>query len=67
MDTVVVQQFMKTKVTIEMNVCDFKKLADFLTDHETEIATHTEDYGDLWGLFESVYEEHPVCRRAISD
>ena len=50
----------KTTVTIEIPVRGFKDLADFLTDHESDIANNINDFGALGELYKSVYEDEPV-------
>ena len=48
------------KVTIELSIEDFKRLADYLITHEYDIAAKINDFADLRGLFVAVYESEPV-------
>jgi hypothetical protein len=50
---------MAVKVNIDLSVKVYKKLADFLTEHETEIANKVDDFHMLRDLFVVVYEEEP--------
>ena len=48
---------MAAKVNIQLSVRDFKKLTEFLSCHEYQIAINENDYGDLAGLFYEVFEQ----------
>jgi len=48
-----------TKVQIELSLTHFKKLANYLEVHESDIADDINDYGDLLGVFVTVFEEEP--------
>lgn len=50
---------MATKVTLEMTGRQFKRLADYLDSHESDIAHHLDDYQELEDLFEIVFESKP--------
>ncbi len=50
---------MAAKVTLEMSVSNYKKLADFLDGHEYEIATEVDAYAELSELFELVFGKEP--------
>jgi len=50
------------KVTIELTVKEFKHLAEFLTDHESDIALCVNDFKSLTGLFLAVFEDDPESR-----
>jgi len=51
---------MAAKVTLEMSVRNFKKLADFLEGHECDIAMQIDAYGELSELFELVFGQKPT-------
>ena len=48
---------MAAKVTLEMSIRNFKKLAEFLDRHEREIAVQENAYGELAELFELVFDQ----------
>lgn len=53
---------MAAKVTIELSVRGFKKLADYLSSHEADIAWEENDFGMLRDVFITVFEEEPSKR-----
>ena len=50
---------MGAKVTLEMSISCYKKLADFLTAHEWEITVGENAYGELRELFILVFDVEP--------
>lgn len=50
---------MPPMVKIELRVRGFAKLAQYLADHESDIANDENDFGDLRDLYVAVYEEEP--------
>ena len=42
-----------------MYIRDFKKLADFLESHETDIAEEINDFGELKYLFVNIFGQLP--------
>ena len=50
---------MAAKVTLEMDIKTFKKLADYLDGHEYDIACSINDFAELTGLFIVVFDQEP--------
>jgi ferritin-like protein len=50
---------MAAKVTLELSIKDFKSMADYLERHEGDIAHDFDDFWDIKGLYEAVFEEEP--------
>lgn len=50
---------MAAKVTIEIGVIGFNKLADYLASHEDDIALEMNDFGDLCDIYVAVFDEDP--------
>jgi len=50
---------MAAKVTIQLSAKDFKSMADYLARHEGDIAHDLDDFGDIKGLYEAMFEEEP--------
>lgn len=48
-------------VTLELNGIGFAKLASYLERHEQDIAQDVNDFGDLVGVFQSVFEAAPLA------
>ena len=48
----------RPKVTIEITVPGFNKLADYLEAHEHDIANEENDFGDLRELYVLVFDDN---------
>lgn len=49
----------RPKVILELTVPAFKRLADYLAHHETDIANDVNDFGELRELYVVVFDDNP--------